>query len=102
MVDSIAGALVTAANALAKPAAGAAATGAAGGENFAELVRDVANKSIDASNLSGNLSAKALVREAELVDIVTAVSNAEVTLETVMAVRDRVIAAYQEIIKMPI
>ena len=42
------------------------------------------------------------MREAELVDIVTAVSNAEVTLETVMAVRDRVIAAYQEIIKMPI
>jgi len=31
-----------------------------------------------------------------------AVSNAEVALQTVVAVRDRVIAAYQDILKMPI
>ena len=30
------------------------------------------------------------------------VTNAEVTLQTVVAVRDRVIAAYQEILRMPI
>jgi flagellar hook-basal body complex protein FliE len=33
---------------------------------------------------------------------VTAVSQAETTLQTVVAVRDKVIAAYQDIIKMPI
>ena len=45
---------------------------------------------------------KSITNDAELVDIVTAVSNAEVTLETVMALRDRMIQAYQEIIKTPI
>jgi flagellar hook-basal body complex protein FliE len=35
-------------------------------------------------------------------DVVTAVSNAEMTLQTVVAVRDRVLNAYQEIMRMPI
>jgi len=40
--------------------------------------------------------------QAELVDVVTAVSAAQTSLETVMAVRDQVISAYQEIMRMPI
>jgi flagellar hook-basal body complex protein FliE len=35
-------------------------------------------------------------------DVVMAVNNAEVTLQTVVAVRDKVIAAYQDIMRMPI
>jgi flagellar hook-basal body complex protein FliE len=35
-------------------------------------------------------------------EVVTAVANAEATLQTVAALRDRVVAAYQEIIRMPI
>ena len=38
----------------------------------------------------------------ELIDVVTAISAAEASLETVMAVRDQVINAYQEIMRMPI
>lgn len=38
----------------------------------------------------------------DLTDLVTAVSNAELTLNTVVAVRDRVISAYQSILQMPI
>ena len=38
----------------------------------------------------------------ELIDVVTAVASAEASLETVMAVRDQVISAYQEIMRMPI
>jgi flagellar hook-basal body complex protein FliE len=41
-----------------------------------------------------------LVRNA--INDVTAISAAEASLETVMAVRDQVIAAYQEIMRMPI
>ena len=37
-----------------------------------------------------------------LIDVVTAVTSAEASLETVMAVRDQVIQAYQEIMRMPI
>jgi flagellar hook-basal body complex protein FliE len=38
----------------------------------------------------------------QLIDVVTAISSAEASLETVMAVRDQVISAYQEIMRMPI
>ena len=47
-------------------------------------------------------SLKAVDDDAELVDIVTAVTNAEITLDTVVTLRDRVIQAYQEIIRMPV
>jgi flagellar hook-basal body complex protein FliE len=38
----------------------------------------------------------------ELVQIVNKVTEAELTLETVVAIRDRVISAYQDIMRMPI
>ena len=44
----------------------------------------------------------ARLAEIELTDIVQAVNNAEIALQTVVAVRDRVIDAYQQIIRMPI
>ena len=48
------------------------------------------------------ISAKAIAEKADLTDLVTSVTNAELTLQTVVAVRDRMISAYQDIIKMPI
>ena len=39
---------------------------------------------------------------ANIVDVVTAVSETEVAIDAVVAVRDRVIAAYEDIMKMPI
>jgi len=44
----------------------------------------------------------AIQGKGDLVDVVTAVQAAEVSLETVVAIRDKVIAAYQEIMRMPI
>jgi flagellar hook-basal body complex protein FliE len=40
--------------------------------------------------------------KAELIDAVTAVASAESSLESVIAIRDQVISAYQEIMRMPI
>ncbi|MEM6903398.1 MAG: flagellar hook-basal body complex protein FliE, partial [Pseudomonadota bacterium] len=34
-------------------------------------------------------------------DVVMAVNNAEITLQSVVSIRDRVISAYQEILRMP-
>jgi flagellar hook-basal body complex protein FliE len=48
------------------------------------------------------LSGQAAVGQAELVDVVTAIAAAETSLETMLAVRDEVIRAYQDIMKMPI
>ena len=38
----------------------------------------------------------------DIVDLVTAVAETEMAIETMVTVRDRVISAYQEIINMPI
>jgi flagellar hook-basal body complex protein FliE len=46
--------------------------------------------------------ASAVQGQGSLIDVVTAVSSAEASLEQVMAVRDQVISAYQEIMRMPI
>ncbi|MBN8898640.1 MAG: flagellar hook-basal body complex protein FliE, partial [Rhodospirillales bacterium] len=43
-----------------------------------------------------------LVTGGNLTEVVTALSRAELTLQTATAVRDRVVQAYQDIIKMPI
>ena len=40
--------------------------------------------------------------KADLVDVVTALSSAQASLQTVMAVRDQVIAAYQQVMQMQI
>ncbi len=47
-------------------------------------------------------SVKALTGRADLQQVVEAVTQAELSLQKVTAVRDRVIAAYQEIMRMPI
>jgi len=69
---------------------------------FMEMLGKVGQDAIDSSQKAEALTAKAVVGEAELMDVVSAVSNAEVTLQTVVAVRDRVMSAYQEILRMPI
>lgn len=57
-----------------------------------------------ASSLQAGEAAAAQVAagDANLVDVVTAISAAEVSLETALAVRNRMIEAYQEIMRMPI
>ena len=40
--------------------------------------------------------------KANMVDVVTAVAETEVAIDALVSVRDKVIAAYEEIMKMPI
>ena len=70
--------------------------------SFSDLLGTSLQKARDAGYSGESMSTKAIAGEAELHDLVTAVANAELTLNTVVAVRDRVINAYQDIIKMPI
>jgi flagellar hook-basal body complex protein FliE len=71
-------------------------------QNFGALVSKAATEA--ASSLKTNDAAVASVAagEANLVDVVSAVSQAEISLETAIAVRNRMIEAYQEIMRMPI
>ena len=40
--------------------------------------------------------------KANMIDVVTAVAESETAIQTLVSVRDKVIAAYEEILKMPI
>jgi len=79
---------------------GAAATTGAGG--FGEMLKSAMTDAVQASRHAESQMAAQVQGKAELVDVVTAISAAETSLETVMAVRDQVISAYQEIMRMPI
>jgi flagellar hook-basal body complex protein FliE len=48
------------------------------------------------------MAAKQAAGQADIVDVVNSVNAAEITLDTVVAVRDKVVAAYQSIMNMPI
>ena len=82
--------------------AGADAAGDVAKPDFGAMVKSAVAET--ASTLKAGEAAAAEVArgEASLVDVVTAISAAEVSLETALAVRNRVIEAYQEIMRMPI
>lgn len=69
---------------------------------FSEALGAAMDKARGAEYIGESMSAKAIAGKAELHELVTAVTNAELTLQTVVAIRDRVITAYQDISKMPI
>lgn len=71
-------------------------------QNFGDMVTDAVKNAIDAGRNSEAMSAKGIAGTADLREVVTAVTNAEVTLQTAIAIRDRVIRAYQDITSMPI
>ncbi len=73
------------------------------GENsFANMVSDSLQSAMQTGRQAEELSLKQISGEADLKDVVTAVANAKHALETVVAVRDKVLSAYQEILRMPI
>jgi len=75
---------------------------AAAAPNFGALVEDALKSTSDSLKAGETAAAQVAAGDASLVDVVTAVSAAEVTLETAIAVRNRVIEAYQDILRMPI
>ena len=72
------------------------------GVDFGELLKSTMNNVQQTSKVAEHKIADQVAGKAELVDVVTAISSAEASLETVMSVRDQVISAYQEIMRMPI
>ena len=77
---------------------GASATG--GG--FGDILKSAMSDVMKSTKTAETQMAAQVHGKAELVDVVTAISAAESSLETVMAIRDQVINAYQEIMRMPI
>jgi flagellar hook-basal body complex protein FliE len=76
--------------------------GGAAGPSFSQLLQNVMGDVTQASKQAEHQMAAHASGKAELVDVVTSVASAQASLETVMAVRDQVISAYQEIMRMPL
>ena len=74
----------------------------AGGTSFAQLIGDALKDASATQHQSEAVQLQALTGKVDLTDLVTAVTDAELTLSTVVTVRDRVINAYQDILRMAI
>ena len=57
---------------------------------------------VDAGRKADAQTLAAASGKANVVDVVTAVAETEVAVGTLVSVRDRVISAYEEIMRMPI
>ena len=75
---------------------------AAPGTSFGELVQNAINDTVAQSKGAEAQIANQIQGKGSLIDVATSISSAQASLETVMAVRDQVISAYQEIMRMPI
>jgi flagellar hook-basal body complex protein FliE len=72
------------------------------GASFSDFLSGAVKDSINTIR-QGEQAATAQVQgKANLVDVVQQVNSAELTLDTVVAVRDKVVAAYQSIMNMAI
>jgi flagellar hook-basal body complex protein FliE len=78
--------------------------GTEGGDNldFGHLVQQAVHQASQTAQTAETSAMQVAAGQGNIVDVVTAISAAETQLETVMAVRDQVISAYQEIMRMPI
>lgn len=74
----------------------------AGAMDFGSLVQEAVRQAAASANVAEQQSLAVAAGQADIVDVVTAIAAAETQLQTVVAVRDQVISAYQEILRMPI
>jgi flagellar hook-basal body complex protein FliE len=95
---------VSAARAYQQAARASQTAGAGAGENvdFGNLVQEAIRQAGQSANVAESQALAVAGGQADIVDVVTAIAAAETQLQTVIAVRDQVISAYQEILRMPI
>jgi flagellar hook-basal body complex protein FliE len=72
------------------------------GGDFASLLADSVQGIVDTGKASDRQALDMVDGKANVVDVVTAISQTEIAIESMVTVRDRVISAYEEIMKMPI
>jgi flagellar hook-basal body complex protein FliE len=82
----------------ASPAAGA--EGAAG--SFAEALGRAAQDTVETMHAADAATEAGIMGNASATEVVMAVARAELALQTTVAIRDRVVQAYQDVMRMPI
>ena len=74
----------------------------AGGPSFAAVLKDALGSVMEAGRKSDAQTVAMANGKANVMDVVTAVAETDVAVSTLVSVRDRVIQAYEDIMKMPI
>jgi len=73
-----------------------------GGPDFGAMLKD-AMDGVTAAGRKSDVQANAVATgKANMIDVVTAVAESETAVQAMVSVRDKVIAAYEEILRMPI
>jgi flagellar hook-basal body complex protein FliE len=101
-IPALAAAAYQAAAQIGASGAASGAAAAAPTQNFSEFLSGALHDSIGTLKQGENMAIKQVAGQADIVDVVNAVNAAELSLDTVVAVRDKVIQAYQSIMQMPI
>jgi len=69
---------------------------------FGDILANNIQSVADVGKVSDQASLDLVNGNANIVDVVTAISETEIAIETMVTIRDRVIKAYEEIMRMPI
>jgi flagellar hook-basal body complex protein FliE len=72
------------------------------GPSFSSVLKEAVGAVSEMGAKSDLQTRMAAAGKANMIDVVTAVSETEVAVDAVVAVRDKVIAAYEDILRMPI
>jgi flagellar hook-basal body complex protein FliE len=75
--------------------------GAEGG-GFGATLQRAMEDAVDLGRSADAASTQALLGQGSVTDVVLAVSRAEMALQTATTLRDKVVAAYQDVMRMPI
>lgn len=86
----------------AKETTGESGDGSSGGVSFSSFLKQGVSEAIDVVKSGEKMSAQAITGQADLAEVVQAVSQSELTIQTAIAIRDRMLSAYQQIMQMPI
>lgn len=72
------------------------------GSGFGALLNRAIADTVATAKAADRVSAAAVAGEGNVTEVVTAIARAELALQTTVAIRDRVIQAYQDVMRMPI
>jgi len=72
------------------------------GPSFSAVLKDAIGSVMDAGRKSDHQTVAMAAGKANVMDVVTAVAETDVAVSTLVSVRDKVIAAYEDIMKMSI
>jgi flagellar hook-basal body complex protein FliE len=76
--------------------------GGASGPSFGDVLKNAIESVAEAGRKSDAQGQALAAGKADLIDVATAVSETETAVQALVSVRDKVIAAYQQILQMPI